>query len=192
MLEFIILGFLMHGDMSGYDIKRFMELSVSHFYDASFGSIYPMLKKMEELKTIDATEIIEEGKYKKVYSLTEEGRSQFFQWLERPIELNRSKHDYLIKIFFYGMLPAEKVRLLIGSFMEAIRQELEDLKSLEQRVSRQANFCEAATLDFGKSYYEFTLDWCEKFLERLNNPDSRKNIGAEKHENYCSERQPQG
>lgn len=48
MLIYVILGFLCEKDMTGYEIKQKMTLSTSNFIDASFGSIYPMLKKMEK------------------------------------------------------------------------------------------------------------------------------------------------
>lgn len=45
MLIYVILGFLCEKDMTGYEIKQKMTISTSNFIDASFGSIYPMLKK---------------------------------------------------------------------------------------------------------------------------------------------------
>lgn len=48
MLIYVILGFLCEKDMTGYEIKQKMTISTSNFIDASFGSIYPMLKKMEK------------------------------------------------------------------------------------------------------------------------------------------------
>jgi DNA-binding PadR family transcriptional regulator len=44
MLEYIILGYLLIGEMSGYDLKRWMSYCTSNFFDASFGSIYPRSK----------------------------------------------------------------------------------------------------------------------------------------------------
>lgn len=44
-VDFIILGCLSMQPMSGYDIKRLISISTSLFYNASYGSIYPTLKK---------------------------------------------------------------------------------------------------------------------------------------------------
>ena len=52
MLEYIILGFLMGCAASGYDLKQYMAESTSYFFDASYGSIYPALKRLEEKKLI--------------------------------------------------------------------------------------------------------------------------------------------
>lgn len=168
MLDYIILGFLHYGDMSGYDIKRFMTTSTANFYDASFGSIYPMLKKMEEQGLVCSNELVDGGKYRKVYSITTSGKAAFKQWLEHPIELNRDKHTHLVRIFFYGRLKPEKVKMLVEDYIEKMVSELESLTELESIISSHAGFYELSTLDFGRGYYEFNLDWCRKFLNRLN------------------------
>lgn len=41
MLEYIILGLLMEGPMSGYEMKKTIDSSVGLFYRASYGSLYP-------------------------------------------------------------------------------------------------------------------------------------------------------
>jgi ABC-type antimicrobial peptide transport system permease subunit len=45
--RFVILGLLAHEPMSGYDIKKRIEYSISNFYDISYGQIYPELARME-------------------------------------------------------------------------------------------------------------------------------------------------
>ena len=47
MLEYIILGFLMGCAASGYDLKQYMAESTSYFFYASYGSIYPALKRLK-------------------------------------------------------------------------------------------------------------------------------------------------
>lgn len=55
MLEYIILGFLLSKDLTGYDLKQRMAKSTSFFFDASFGSIYPALKRLEAKKYTQRT-----------------------------------------------------------------------------------------------------------------------------------------
>ncbi len=167
MLEYIILGFLQHKDMSGYDIKRHMGQSIAYFYDASFGSIYPMLKKMQSEGTVTMTETAEGGKIRKEYAITEAGRVAFHQWLRQPITLNRARHDHLVRIFFYRWLPREQAVSLIEGFIRTVRGEIRELTALQACV-QDAGVFEAATLDYGLQYYHFTMSWCEEFLRRLN------------------------
>ena len=48
MLESIALGMLLEKDLTGYDIKKFIENGIGVFYKASFGSLYPALKRLTE------------------------------------------------------------------------------------------------------------------------------------------------
>ncbi len=169
MLEYIILGFLMGMDMSGYDIKQCFSLSMANFYDASFGSIYPALKRLEESGAITARESVEAGKYKKVYAITETGRKAFQGWIERPITSNRGGHDHLVKLFFFGFLEKEKARQLIRDFISGSRRTLEGLDAIEAKVAGQADAYQLATLDYGREHYKFVIAWCGKLLEKLEN-----------------------
>lgn len=171
MLQYIILGFLLHCDMSGYDIKSFMGTSTAYFCDASFGSIYPALKKLEATGLISALEAVEGGKYKKLYSLTDKGRAHFFEWLNQPIAFIRPNQDFLVNIFFYGFLPEEKACELIAKFIGRLEQELAELEALDLKISCQAGVFEASTLDYGKGYYRFAIGWCQSFLQKLENQD---------------------
>lgn len=176
MLDFIILGFLMHGDMSGYDIKQQMTYSTSNFYDASFGSIYPMLKKMQERGLLESKEIVDGGKYKKVYSINEDGKSKFIKWLESPIELTRTKHEHLVKVFFYRFLSKDKIEVQISLFMEDIKKTLDGLKSIEPIIENHADFYQKSTLHFGKQYYLFLHEWCKDFLINLNKLEIKEGV----------------
>lgn len=168
MLEHIILGFLLHSNMSGYDIKQFMEHSISYFYDASFGSIYPMLKKMEETGVVTSMETVDGGKYRKEYAITDKGREAFIEWLNEPIALNRAKHDHLVRIFFYRWLPMERVKELVAAFIGTVRGEVAELQTVQARIPDAAGICEKATVEFGIQYYQFTIRWCEDFLKQLD------------------------
>lgn len=52
MLEFIALGMVLEGDLTGYDIKKAIENGIGVFYKASFGSLYPALKRLTEKRAI--------------------------------------------------------------------------------------------------------------------------------------------
>jgi PadR family transcriptional regulator AphA len=54
----LCLGILTFGDATGYTIKKRLEGPLRHFYDASFGSIYPALRKLTdagEIGRVDPT-----------------------------------------------------------------------------------------------------------------------------------------
>ena len=66
MLESIALGMLLEKDLTGYDIKKFIENGIGVFYKASFGSLYPALKRLTE-KGYLTTRDKPQGSRKKIF-----------------------------------------------------------------------------------------------------------------------------
>ncbi len=168
MIEYMILGFLMRQDMTGYDIKRMMSYSTAYFMDASFGSIYPALKRLAEKGLITLTEVAEGGKLKKLYAVTGAGRDTFSQWLCTPIDASKNSISAsLTKIFFLGHLPQEQAKALLQGYVGDIAAYREGLTQLRQTILQYADPFELSTLDFGLAYYAFIIDWYSRYLQTL-------------------------
>ena len=45
--RYILLGLLSHQPLSGYDIKKRVDLSIQPFWPVGFGQIYPTLAQLE-------------------------------------------------------------------------------------------------------------------------------------------------
>lgn len=171
MLEYIILGYLMNGEMSGYDLKRWMSYCTSNFFDASYGSIYPALKRLEEKGFINFRETIEGGKLKKLYSINEIGKVYFLHWLEAPIVFAKTKQDHLVKIFFYDQLPKETAISNLKNLIKQVEPVLKYLENhkcdIEAKYDTNRYFFQFSTIDYGIGYYRFVIDWCNDLLNRL-------------------------
>ncbi len=167
-IESIILGCLTTRPMSGYEIKQLISLSTSLFYNASYGSIYPILRKHEEADLVCVEELIENGRFKKIYHLTEKGYSTFLAWLEEPPQPITMKNDMLVRLFFYNNLTCEKQ-------CEIIRMYLDHLRDFRQRLEGIAAAAysdpyKEYTLCWGKDFYVFLIEWYENLLNDLEKP----------------------
>ncbi|QRG67590.1 PadR family transcriptional regulator [Brevibacillus choshinensis] len=86
-VKYALLELLSAAPMHGYQMMKGLEEKSGGLYTPSPGSIYPTLQMLEDRDMVHATEV--DGK--KVYSITEAGRS-FLQ--ERPVEKPRDLvHD---------------------------------------------------------------------------------------------------
>lgn len=168
MIRYVILGFFMYSKLTGYDIKQIMLQSTSNFMNASFGSIYPALDKLEKEGLISSTKAVENGKYKKVYEINEVGKAEFIKWLYEPVDFMKSYEDILAKIFFYGHLPREKASELIKKLIEDINTKRAGLEKLETEIRGMAGKFEISTLYFGIDHTKFMIDWFGRMLEDLN------------------------
>jgi DNA-binding PadR family transcriptional regulator len=168
-IQHVILGFLAEKPMSGYDIKQMMENSVSYFFDASFGAIYPALKRMEKEGYIEKEIIQQEGKpNKNLFVITESGKEEFLKYMESPLNPTLIRSDILIRIFFGRYTNKENIRNWLFIEKEKAQAQLEHLNAINQKYPNMESF-KRITLLYGIENARFTIDWIEKELHHLNN-----------------------
>src|SRR4051794_26733567 len=67
---YVILGMLRLGKRTGYDIKQLVDKSTRFFWAASYGQIYPELKRLEEAGLIRGEADPQGGRQRRAYELT--------------------------------------------------------------------------------------------------------------------------
>ena len=67
---YVILGMLNLAPRSGYEIKALVDESTRFFWAASYGQIYPELKRLEEAGLIEGTSSPQGGRKRTIYELT--------------------------------------------------------------------------------------------------------------------------
>lgn len=116
MLELAALGLLQNEPLHGYRLKQELEKFMGGCISVNFGTIYPLLKRLEKQGFVSVCEEIgESGSSRKIYSITETGRSQWQQrMMEHPQESwVNSRSRFLIKFFFFAHLESqERIKLL--------------------------------------------------------------------------------
>src|SRR3984957_20332682 len=78
----VILGMLSIGRNTGYDIKQFVDKTTRHFHAASYGQIYPELRRLEQHGLIAGTPEPSGARARTVYALTAAGERALENWLE--------------------------------------------------------------------------------------------------------------
>src|SRR5438552_34801 len=80
----VVLGLLAHGPRSGYDIKATVDRSTRFFWAASYGQIYPELRRLEHAGLIEGEDAPRGERERRVYRLTPAGRGALVDWLLGP------------------------------------------------------------------------------------------------------------
>lgn len=165
MLECIALGMVLESDLTGYDIKKRIENGIGIFYKASYGSLYPALKRLTE-KGLLAIEQKPQGRRKRVfYHITEEGQNRFFDWLSSPTDLLEGANTHLAKIYFFDQLPPIIRERQLFEYEMSNRNYLRKLKDLEAHYRKAENidcfYYKRCTLYYGICITEKTIQWCQ-------------------------------
>src|SRR4029450_4935181 len=97
----VILGMLKLGVPTGYDIKKVIDGSTRCFWTASFGQIYPELKRLQRDGLVRSREE-PRGKVKRtVYELTPKGEAALREWLtDRESVIFEIRDESLPRLFF--------------------------------------------------------------------------------------------
>jgi len=123
----LCLGVLMLGDASGYEIKKhFEEGPFSYFHAAGFGSIYPALNALNEEGLVTCTAFAQDGKPdKKVYAITETGRTAFRRALHKSPAPDVYRSETVFMLFFADLLDDEHLRRVFEGHVEEYRNRIE-------------------------------------------------------------------
>jgi PadR family transcriptional regulator, regulatory protein AphA len=96
-----LLGALSIAPMSGYGIRMLIQQSIGHFWNESYGQIYPALRRLAKEGLVEKRTERQKGRPDKhVYSLTERGRGELRRWLELPAAASVPRNEMLLKLFF--------------------------------------------------------------------------------------------
>jgi DNA-binding PadR family transcriptional regulator len=167
-LKAVLLGFLTRGDLTGYELKGAMDESVGFFFGASYGSIYPTLRTLEEENLVRSTLIVQSDRpNKKVYSLTPEGRAYFLEALQEPPAKDTFRSEFLTHLFFGRHQDPERLLALIGDYRDRLLGSLERLRGTEHEVREVATPYELMCVRFGLTRYEATLSWLDSVEEEV-------------------------
>jgi len=103
----VILGLVAWSPRTGYEIKQITDRSTRFFWGASYGQIYPELRRLEAAGLVGSREEPRGRVPRRIYSLTKEGRRALDAWLEEADETYEFRDEGLLKLFFGDLLPAE-------------------------------------------------------------------------------------
>jgi len=179
---YIILGLLMLRPLTIYEMSQILQGKVSPFYSGSYGSIQTALKKLTEQLDIVSESVIENGRNKKRYSITNSGKTQFQKWLETDFLVDNFKNDALTKVFFFGFLEKSKQISSVSNYIASLEETLieykthkESPRTIPTELERVA-FYQYQTLEYGIYQIESEIEFYKKLLMEV------------KHESFEEER----
>jgi PadR family transcriptional regulator, regulatory protein AphA len=157
------------GRQTGYDIKQFVDKSTRHFWAASYGQIYPELRRLEEQGLITGQSEPTGGRARTVYQLTDAGKAAFSDWLEpEPDPIFEVRDESMLKLFFSDMgTPEQRIRN-IRAMREAHERTLAQLCAMETRADHHMAEGPRLTLEFGIGRHRGIVEWCEAAERRLS------------------------
>jgi Predicted transcriptional regulators len=178
-MDKLILGLLLLKGRTIYELRDRIAEGMEMMYSASIGSIQAAIKKLLAAGYIVCEERVENGKFKKVYSITEAGRASFGDWVNSPIEASQGKNPELLKIYFMGLSDKEGRAGRIASHIANCKAKLAEIRLIvdeAQTMLQSGGFPPEATdilryqmmsAQFGADLMNFQVQWFSGLLNQI-------------------------
>lgn len=159
----VVLGMIRLGRKTGYEIKQLVDVSARFFWTASYGQIYPELKRLEEEGLVRGEDAATNGRRRRAYELTPEGEAALDGWLrssDPPVLEMRD--EGLLKLFLSDSLtPTERADLIRR--MKARHDEVVASLSSIEPIVRERGGGPYDVLRYGLALHSF----CSERLEQM-------------------------
>lgn len=168
-MDKIILGLLMIKKLTIYELRNIIEMNFTSMCSSSMGSIQAAIKKLLEKKMIVYEEFVENSVNKKFYTLTNEGKECFLEWVQTAMISGKMKDMELSKLFFMGFVPTKKRLPLIESYLADLKKEKEQLENIKKQDNDTAKLQYIAYIEKNKTEFSH-------FLKVTENSNIQKDI----------------
>jgi DNA-binding PadR family transcriptional regulator len=161
---------------SGYEIKQLIDKSARFFWAASYGQIYPELKKLQDAGLIAGMDASQGARQRTTYKLTAEGRRVAQEWIAQPPEVLEIRDEGLLKLFFAGSLEPERAAEIARERAAISRAKAAELRVIWEMVDEagqpdgpdtEPDIGSLTVLRYGIEMSEWAAEWFERAAEDL-------------------------
>jgi len=167
VLELAVLGLLKERPMYGYELKKQLDERLGHTWRISYGSLYPMLKKLSKAEAVEMEYAKgETSRRKNVYRLTAKGEELFEQLLEESSPNDAEDREaFMLRFAFFRHTKPETRRILLerrrGYLIERVARMKQSLKTLKERIDAYS----LELMKHGELEMEHEIAWLDGLIE---------------------------
>lgn len=160
----LCLAILHHQDATGYEIRKLStEGKYAYFVDASFGSIYPALAKLEDEGLVSCRLEQQDGKpARKVYSMNEEGRAELRANLRESPTPDVFRSEFLLIAMCADLLDVGDMEQALNVHISQVEDELQKIDEMKSDMPEGSWLA-----DYGTTCMKTQLDWLHANRERI-------------------------
>jgi DNA-binding PadR family transcriptional regulator len=140
-VSFLVLGIVaLHGPSTPYDLKRFVERTVGHFWPFPHTQLYTEPERLAAAGLLEETRE-EGGRRRRHYTITAEGRERLQAWLAEPTTVPTEYRDVgVLKLFFAELSSPEDVEALARTQAAAQREVLALYEGIIERFGDRPEY----------------------------------------------------
>lgn len=170
MIEMAILGLLKSRAMHGYELKKELTTQLGQFWQVSYGSLYPAVRRLEKTGMVERYFPKEEiARRKNIYRITPAGEELFTSRLcERTSVVDDARFGVRFAFFRY-MTATDRVDLLErrrAYLLEMVADLKEKLRSYKEKIDDYTYRLMEHRVDTTRA----DIEWIDRLIaeEKLN------------------------
>jgi PadR family transcriptional regulator AphA len=165
--ESAVLGLLLDGPASGYELLKRARAGVGYVWEPAKSRVYAMLDRLLFAGFVSRRDVAQTNRPdKQVHRITSSGERAFRAWLEEPVW--RTHEEFLLKVFFGRHLPTELLARIVEKYRDQERARLDEYREIERRIANDPRSRFGyATLRYGLSVARARIRWADELLRDL-------------------------
>ena len=168
---YAILGLVSFGEMSGYDLKRFADRSIHHFFwSPSASQVYSELRRLKSMGYVTERRVEQQTRPdKRLYEITSRGREELRRWLDHPdVDQGVRKSTFLLKLFFRRDTSYQVAIDQLLARLSQIEQTLAEYEQIEKEIKEVDDYLfPYLVLQSGLAKIRAEIEWIIGALEVL-------------------------
>ena len=131
-----LLGLLSFGrELSGYELRRWADNSLRHFYVAPVMSqVYAELDRLEAAGLTASREVPQGSRRVRVHRITPAGEEAVAAWLRTPVDRPQLKHHLLLRVFLGHLVEPGELRRVVEEHVRWCDDELAALDAVLEEL----------------------------------------------------------
>jgi DNA-binding PadR family transcriptional regulator len=165
---YVILGMIRLGRSNGYEIKQLVDVSTRFFWAASYGQIYPELKRLEDAGLVEGVDAPTGGRQRRSYRLTSAGEEALHDWLVSDTDLVFEMRDEgLLRFFFADVMTTDEAIDHLRRMRRRHEEIVARLELVEPAAAESGHRFVHLTARFGLDFHRWIVDWCTDMEHEL-------------------------
>ena len=164
------LGHLGPREVSGYDVKKFVDGALGYVWAPSKTHLYTVLGRLVDAGLATRRDVTQQQRpNKQLYRITERGSEAVRGWLDRPeTETDPDRSVFLLKFFFGTRADRESLVAQLAAFRELFAQRLATYEDLRAEIEADPGdeFTYLA-LRYGIARSRAAVEWADETLAAL-------------------------
>jgi DNA-binding PadR family transcriptional regulator len=197
MLELPVLGLLKDREMHGYELRKQLGAMLGPFWQVSWGSLYPTLRRLAKAGAVEKVEtdlpvrrprstrktartraratatpaVITSGRRKNVYRITERGEEMFTAMLEETAAAVDAEH-FTLKLAFFRYLQPETRLALLERRRAYLQDKLAEFKVNLRDYRERIDSYTLSLHNHGMASTESDIAWIDELITKERAPQT--------------------